>query len=264
MNRSRLPLFSVLLLASGLTAVLPAHAVFRCVDEKGITHYGDTMPVQCAKKEISEIAPNGSIVRKIDAQLTPEQIKARDAERAKRAENQRLVAEQKQRDLALLGTYGADREFIASRDRDVSQLDARIKTLQGRSLELDKLVAKYDGEMEFYKSGQSKSNKNAKPREAPPQLINDVARTKRDRAAIDVDIATVEKEKQAIIQRYEGERARWKRLKAGLAVGTILDDAGNITITPNGERRAPSATETPSPSPSQSPSRAAIKTPAKK
>ena len=220
----------------GLASVLPAHAVFRCVDEKGVTHYGDTMPPQCAKKEVAEISPSGTLLRKIDAQLTQEQIKAREVEKAKRAENQRLVAEQKQRDLALLGTYGSEREFTTSRSRDISQLDGRIKTLQTRTIEIDALIKKHTSEMEFYKAGQSKSIKGSKTREAPPQLVNDLARTKNDRAAVDAEIAQTEKEKQTISDRYDAEKARWKRLKAGLPVGTVLDTEGNIIILQNGER----------------------------
>ncbi len=218
-----------------------AHAVFRCVDEKGITHYGDTMPPQCAKKEVAEINQSGTLVRKIDAQLTPDQIKAREAEKIKRGENLRLVADQKQRDLALLGTFGSEREFTASRSRDVAQLDGRVTTLQGRVTELDARVQKFAAEMEFYKAGQSKSSKAAKVREAPPQLVNDLARAQNDRAAVDTEIAQTEAEKRTIIARYDEEKTRWLRLKQGLAVGTVLDAEGNIMITPNGDRKTPPA-----------------------
>lgn len=238
---------TICLFSLGLASALPAHAAFRCVDEKGVTHYGDTMPPQCAKKEVAEISPSGTLLRKIDAQLTPEQIKMREAEKAKRAENQRQVAEQKQRDLALLGTYGSEREFAASRSRDIAQLDERIKTLQTRTIEIDALIKKHASEMEFYKAGQSKSTKASKTREAPQQLINDLARAKNDRASVDAEIAQTEKEKQAISDRYDAEKARWKRLKTGLAVGTVLDADGNIIVLPSGERPAMApATATPS------------------
>ncbi len=218
-----------------------AHAVFRCVDEKGITHYGDTMPPQCAKKEVAEINQSGALVRKIDAQLTPEQIKVREAEKIKRGENLRLVVDQKQRDLALLGTYGSEREFTASRNRDVAQLDGRVATLQGRVTELDTRVQKFAAEMEFYKAGQSKTSKAAKVREAPPQLVNDLARAQNDRTTVDTEIAQTEAEKKSVIARYDEEKARWMRLKQGLAVGTVLDVEGNIMITPNGDRKPPPA-----------------------
>lgn len=234
-------LSTLCLLALGLASAIPAHALFRCVDDKGVTHYGDTMPPQCAKKEVSEISSTGTLVRKIDAQLTPEQIKIREAEKAKRTENLRLVAEQKQRDLALLGTYGSEREFTSSRGRDIAQLDGRLKTLQIRTVEIDASIQKYAGEMEFYKAGQSKSTKSAKPREAPQQLVIDLARAKNDRVALDTEIAQTEAEKKTIGERYDEEKARWKRLKEGLAVGTILDAEGNIVVTPNGDRRPPSA-----------------------
>lgn len=240
----------------------PAHAVFRCVDEKGVTHYGDTMPPQCAKKEVTEMNRGGSVVRKIDAQLTPEQIKIREVEKAKRIENLRLVAEQKQRDLALLGTYGSEREFAASQSRDVTQLDARIKTLQSRTEDLDALVKKRTDEMEFYKAGQSRGSKVAKVREAPQQLVNALARSQSDRAALDTEIAQSEEEKKAVVARHEEEITRWKRLKAGLAVGTILDADGNVIITPNGERKPPPVS--PATVPATTSAATPVKAPAKK
>lgn len=265
---ARMKLSTLCLLALGLASAIPAHAVFRCVDDKGVTHYGDTMPPQCAKKEVSEISSSGALVRKIDAQLTPEQIKFREAEKTKRTENLRLVAEQKQRDLALLGTYGSEREFTSSRGRDIAQLDGRLKTLQNRTIEIDASIQKYAAEMEFYKAGQSKSAKSVKPREAPQQLINDLARANNDRVAVDTEIAQTDAEKKTIGDRYDEEKARWKRLKEGLAVGTVLDAEGNISITPNGERRpatpltpatAPAHTKPPATAPTAAPAKALTK-----
>ena len=243
---ARMKISTICLFSLSLASALPAHALFRCVDEKGVTHYGDTMPPQCAKKEVAEISSTGTLLRKIDAQLSPEQIKLREAEKIKRAENLRLVAEQKQRDLALLGTYGSEREFTSSRSRDIVQLDGRIKTLQTRAIEIDALIKKYVSEMEFYKAGQSKNTKATKTREAPQQLVNDLARAKNDGAAVNAEIAQTEKEKQVIGDRYDAEKARWKRLKGGLAVGTVLDAEGNIIILQSGEHPAttPAATAT--------------------
>ena len=141
-------LFLACLLATSLSTVVSAQATFKCVDEKGVTHYGDTMPPQCAKKEVTEISKSGSLIRKYDAPLTPEQLKAREEERLRQAEGQRRTAEQRQKDMALLSTFGSEREFDVSRDRDLLQLDARIKTLQQRIAEVDMQLAKLKVDME--------------------------------------------------------------------------------------------------------------------
>lgn len=226
----RMNLSSNGLLVLCLCAALPAHAVFKCVDEKGVTHYGDTMPPQCEKKAVTEISKDGNVIRKYDAPLTPEQIKAREAERLKQTEMQQRTNAQRQKDLALLATYGSEREFDVSRDRDLLQLDGRVKTLKQRIAEVDVQITKFKKDMEFYESDGSKSgksSKNAKVTEVPEHLTQGLARADADRAGLDEEMAKVERDKQAVTARYEANKVRWKQMKAGMPPGTLADTGGN-------------------------------------
>ena len=218
--------------------MLPAQATFKCVDEKGVTHYGDTMPPQCAKKEVTEISKSGSLIRKYDAPLTPEQLKAREEERLRQAEGQRRAAEQRQKDLALLSTFGSEREFDVSRDRDLVQLDARIKVLKQRMTEVDVQLAKLKTEMEFYdsasakntrdnKGGNTKGSKTIKATEVPERLTQALSRANADRSGLDEEVSRVERDKVAVAARYDADKARWKKMKAGMQPGTLVDAAGN-------------------------------------
>ena len=214
----------------GFAFALPAHATYKCVDEKGVTHYGDTMPPQCAKKEITEISKTGGLVRKYDAPLTPEQLKAREDERAKQAEMQRRVSGQKQKDLALLATYGSEREFDGQRDRDILQLDSRIKTLKLRIEEVDAQLLKLKSEMQFYendaakgtKSAGSKGGKSAKTVEIPERLTQAMMRSNADKAGLEEEMTRVDIDKVAVIARYDSDKARWKQLKSGTQPGTLV------------------------------------------
>ena len=216
--------FTAIQLAAG-----PAHATYKCVDEKGITHYGDIMPWQCEKKAVVEMSTQGSVVRKIDAPLTPEQLKAIDDNRVRDKAKADLVAAQKLRDNALISTYGAEREFDVARDKDIANLDSRRQTLAARTSDIDKLLAKLDNDMEFYQAGKSKTSK---VKEAPPQLVQDQKRAAADAAGIRAELERIDKGKVEIAARYDAEKARWKRLKGGLPAGTLLDDQGNVAVAP--------------------------------
>ena len=216
-------------LAAALVA-MPALAVFKCVDEKGVTHYGDTMPPQCATKAITEMSNQGSAVKKYDAPLTPEQLKARDEERERNREHEKKLNEQRLRDSALIATFGSEREFDMARDKDLATLEARKKTLLSRNEDVDTLFTKLQNEMDFYKAGKSKTSKG---KEAPPQLVQDFNRARNDRTALDRELAKVDVDRAAVTARYDSEKARWKKLKAGMPAGTLLDEKGEIAAKPD-------------------------------
>ncbi len=210
----------ILMLAS-LCAPVPALATFKCVDDRGVTHYGDVMPWQCAKTPVSEVSRSGTVLKRYAAPLTPEQLEARTAQEIKDREAKRILAEQKVKDAALLASYSTEKDFDISRDRELLQLETRLTLQQARITDLDALVQKRKDDLEFYKSGRVKKvlkvdPKNPpKPIEAPPELVSALTRAEKERAAIDVQVANSEAERKTVTARYEAEKARWIRLKYG-------------------------------------------------
>jgi hypothetical protein len=233
-----------------LTTAMSGHAqstLFKCVDEKGVTHYGETMPAICAKKDVTEMSKQGRTVRKVDAPLTPEQQKARDIANAKQAEDDKKVADQRQKDLAMLGTYGSEREIDTLRDKDLAQVALRRKFLENRMADIDARLDKVKNLMEFYVAGRSKTakakdgkdGKDAKEttREVPPQLQSDFDRAQSDKANTQLEIDRLDKDKADVTARFEGEKERFRRLKNGMRPGTVLDDKGNVLIEPSLSRK---------------------------
>jgi hypothetical protein len=240
MTHSRI-LFAVLFCT--MASAQAQSTLFRCVDDKGVTHYGETMPIACAKKDVTEMSKQGRTIRKLDAPLTPEQQKVKAEADAKKRDDDKKVADQRQKDLALLGTYGAEREIDVIRDKDVAQLDGRRKFLDARVADADARLEKVTNQMEFYVAGKSKSAKakdakdakdgkegKSNEREVPPQLQADFDRVKSDRANLMLEMTRLDADKKAIIARYEGEKERFRRLKGGMRPGTVLDEQGNVLI----------------------------------
>ena len=216
MIRARIFLFYLVAVSA-----TPAHAIFKCVDDKGVTHFGDTMPTQCAQKAITEMNTQGRVTRKIDAPLTPDQLRQREEEKGLRQAMAGRIEEQKLKDRALLSTYASEKEFDAIRNRDLAQLDGRKKSLLSRGETLDGMIAKLGEEMEFYKAGKSKSSKG---REVPPRLAADHARALRDRELQNEELAKVEADRAEIAERYDTAKRRFAKLKSGMPVGTLEDD----------------------------------------
>jgi len=198
---------------------LNAMAVFRCVDAQGVTRIGDTPPDQCYNVVMYEVSSSGTILRRIDPSLTPEQVRAKveAVERAKEAE--KAAYEQRRKDLALLATYSAESEIDMTRDRNIEPLTGRIKSAQDRIGAIDKRVADLSEEMEFYKAGKSKvKSKDGKEKvapEAPAMLTGELQRLKQERDTLSKNISGYEREIATMKSKYDTDKRRWIALKSG-------------------------------------------------
>ena len=191
-----------------------AGAAFKCVDEKGKTHIGDTPPAGCANVLMYEVSRGGQILRSIEPTMTPEQMKVKEEAAARKAEADKIAAEQKRKDSALLQTFSSEKEFDVVRDRNIEPLRGRIKTAQDRLKAADKRMAELDEEMEFYKAG--KSGKGKKEKEPPKQLIEEQDRLKAEKIGIAKSIAASEKEIEETRVKFDTDKKRWVALKSGV------------------------------------------------
>ncbi len=118
---------SLLLCATALPALAqekPAQRAFRWVDDKGVVHYGDSVPAEFSRQQTSQLNPQGVEVHQSPAQLS--QNDARSAE-----EKAAAVARQKQHDSFLLATYTSARDIEQLRDERVGLVEAQIVAANG-------------------------------------------------------------------------------------------------------------------------------------
>ncbi len=162
-----------LLLLAALAVSQPALAkMYKWVDEKGEVHYGDTVPPQYANQGREELSKKGTVLKKTEGALTPEQRQAKEAEEAQKKAEQQKALEQKRRDKALLNTYTNEKEIDLTRDRNLKPLDMQIQSLQ-----------------------------------------DDLKRAKgADAAAIQSQIEQKKKEREAVRQRFDADKLRFREL----------------------------------------------------
>ena len=118
-----------------------APIAYRWVDEQGVVHYGDHVPPQYATQERTELNAQGVEVGHLEAQKTPEELKAEEHARA-------AVMKQRQHDAFLVSTYTSVKDIESLRDVRLDQLKnqraaaeqyveslrVRLASLQGRAL----------------------------------------------------------------------------------------------------------------------------------
>jgi hypothetical protein len=170
-----------------------------------------------------EISKTGRVLRQIDPTPTAEQAKARLEESERKKEIERVAGEQKRKDMALLNTYSTEREVDVARDRNIEPLRARITSAHERMRVVEKREKQVEEEMEFYKAGQAKGKgrDDATPREAPPVLVAEAERIRKEKEALIKSVAVHEKEIEALRLKYESDKQRWLALKSGAVAKPI-------------------------------------------
>lgn len=208
---------------AALTFATASHAAYKCVDEQGRTHIGETPPAACEKVLMLETSKTGHIVRRIDPTPTPEQLKVRLEEERRQREAVRVAAEQKRLDQALLASFASEKEFDVARERNIEPLNGRIRAAQDRTKDIDKRLAELDKQVENLTAGKSQKNA-AKAGEVPPLVTAERERLGREKQALASSIAANEKEVHATRDRFDRDKKRWVELRSGSASPTPVAD----------------------------------------
>lgn len=160
--------------------------LYKWTDEHGETHYGDTIPPQYANQPSSELSPRGTVLKKTEGALTPEQRKAKDDALAREKAEKEQALEQKRRDTALLSTYTSEAEIDRTRDRNLQQTELQIKNIEARIKQTEERLGKL--------RGRKAAPAETKDAEAELQRLQDDARKKR--AEMDAVRAKFEEDKR--------------------------------------------------------------------
>src|SRR5262249_21205139 len=106
--------------------------VYKWVDEKGVVHYGDSVPPQYSQSEREILNQRGVEIGRLEAQKT-------DAQRAQEAAKLQAAENAKQRDQVLLATYLSVDQIEQLRDQRLDLIEGQVKvtgqyldTLRGR------------------------------------------------------------------------------------------------------------------------------------
>ncbi len=187
--------FCYVLLTLMVTSILNvAQAkVIKWVDEKGVTHYSDSLPTKYTGHSTIELSERATVIK----HNKPISVVDEQAGSEKQ--------EQDKKDKALLGSYSSAQEIDAARDRNL-QID--LATVQ--TLNQQKQVTEIRGAA--YIKTSDTLTKQKKP--LPANLVTDLATYKADLAKIESKITENKTRMEQTKQRYEAEKARYISLKS--------------------------------------------------
>ncbi|HUX91647.1 MAG TPA: DUF4124 domain-containing protein [Gallionellaceae bacterium] len=177
--------------------------LYKWVDDKGTTHYGEVIPPEYANKDRDSLDKAG-LIQKRPEKIDPAALRAKEeAEQKRKVDNQALV-EQQRRDNALLNTYSNENEIDLARDRSLVLINARIES--------NKMLLKSS------QSTLADNNKEAESRtkagkKIPASLTRDIAQTEARVAKYQAELSKSEEDLVAVKTRFESEKELYRKLK---------------------------------------------------
>lgn len=176
---------------------------YKWVDEHGVTHYGDHIPPQYAKKESSILNKQGVEIGRNDAQKTPEQL-------AEEARQQELIIRQKQHDAFLLTTYTSVKDIESLRDERLEQLSGQRRAAEAYIEGLNARLAALQTRVMSFKP----YNESPNARRMPDDLAEDLMRALNEMRSQKMALASKGAEETALRAQFQSDIERFKELRA--------------------------------------------------
>lgn len=196
-------LFAALLIAPLVADAQPPQNVsYRCTGKDGKRHYGQTLPPQCAGVPVEVLNAQGSVIRRIDPQADAEKRAQKDAEEARKRQEEAVRKEEARRNQALLATYTSEADIEDARKRALAENEKAVQEIEARIASVRKRQAELAKESEFYKG------KNKPPAKLEEDLKNAELALKAQQDLLEAK----KKEASAINARYDERRRRYLEL----------------------------------------------------
>lgn len=195
-----------LVLATAAQAQAPKKQTYKWTDEKGVVHYGDSVPSEYSQREQSVLNSQGVVVQKRQAEMSP-------AEAAAYAAQQRVEAQRRQHDMFLVSTYPSVKEIENVRDVRLDQINGQINASEAY---IASLTTRVDG---LKQRAQLFAPYNTKPgaRRMPDDLAEEMVRALSELRTQNAALELRRSERQSVVTQFDGDIKRFKELRTSAA-----------------------------------------------
>lgn len=193
-------------LAAGWAGLVPAQAIYTCIDGQGRRLTSDRPIMACIDRTQSVLNPSGSVRRQIGPSLTASERAEIEARERKAAEEQARADEEVRRNRAMLARFRDQASHDRARAEALALVDAAAAPAHQRLADLAKRRKVLDQELEFYP--------RTPPEKLPPKLRRQIEDHQASVAEQQRFIADQESERSRVNERYDEELARLRVLWA--------------------------------------------------
>jgi uncharacterized coiled-coil protein SlyX len=214
--RKAIPFLATVLfgLVFGATVHAQARPTYKWIDDKGVTHYGDSVPAEYSQREQHLLNREGVETQKRQAEMSP-------TEAAAYAAKQKEESLRRQHDVFLVSTYPSVKEIENVRDTRVDQINGQISAAQAY---ISSLSTRVDG---LKQRAQAFAPYNTKPgaRKMPDDLAEEMVRALSELRTQNSALAQRRSELKSVMDQFDADIARFKELRTSAAAR--FSDASN-------------------------------------
>jgi uncharacterized coiled-coil protein SlyX len=179
---------------------------YKWVDEKGVTHYGDSVPAEYSQREQRVLNSQGVEVQKRQAELNP-------TDAAQLAALQKEEARQRQHDMFLIATYPSVKDIESVRDTRLEQINGQVSA---SSAYITTLTTRLDG-LKQRSLSYAPYNTTPGARRMPDDLAEEMVRTLSELRTQNSALAQRRTELQKVVDDFDADIKRFKELRTSAA-----------------------------------------------
>jgi hypothetical protein len=213
--RRPLVLFAV---AALLVPALSEARFYRWVDEQGVVHYTDQIPPTQVDKGHTSLSDKGVPLETVPPAQTLDELKREQELKRLRAEQERLLEQQRAADRVLLSSFRSVDDLIMARDGKLASVDVVIGVARGNIRREQERLAQLRSEAaDLERAG----------RPIPPHMDEGIAKTERAIRDAYTSIVERERQKEEIRVAFDRDHKRFRQLKE------IPEDEAQLPVDPS-------------------------------
>jgi len=179
---------------------------YKWVDEKGVTHYGDSVPSEYSQREQHVLNNQGVEVQKRQAEMS-------QTEAASYATQQKEEARRRQHDMFLISTYPSVTEIERVRDARIEQINGQISASEQY---IASLTTRVDG-LKLRSMNYAPYNSKPGARRMPDDLAEEMVRALSELRTQNGALSQRRGELQHVVEQFDADIKRFKELRTSAA-----------------------------------------------
>jgi hypothetical protein len=176
--------------------------LYKWVDDKGVTHYGEVIPPEYTNKSNALLSDQGRVIKKKEEIIIKDQRANEEDEAKKRIDNEAKL-EQSRKDKALQNTFSNEKEIDLARDRNLHQVESLISSIQSLQKTARENLKNYQ---------QEAAERKRTGRKLHASLQADITESENKLAKLQLDLVKAQEKAAAVKASYEADKIRFREL----------------------------------------------------